>query len=147
MIGTVQFESLIDLIAHYEKNPLYRKVCLTHPVNEEILSRQQNTPAQSNTNGSLASGAVPDDNYVSDPLSAYTDPSTNIRARALYDYTAQRDDELILVKNCIITNVQKKDPGWWKGDYGGRKQHWFPANFVQEIGQWSVPEPPLQWEQ
>ena len=136
MIGLLQFESLVDLIAHYEKNPLYRKVCLTHPVNEEVLSRQNPSP-HNNTNGSPASGAVPDDNYVSDPLSAYTDPSTNIRARALYDYTAQRDDELILVKNCIITNVQKKDPGWWKGDYGGRKQHWFPANFVQEIGQYN----------
>ena len=72
---------------------------------------------------------------------------SNIRARALFDYTAQHDDELNLVKNCIITNVQKKGSAWWKGDYGGRKQHWFPTNVVQQIGQWSVPEPPLQREQ
>ncbi len=53
--------------------------------------------------------------------------------KALYDYVAQRDDELTLRKNCIIHNVKKSDPGWWKGDFGGKKQHWFPANFVSEI--------------
>ena len=63
-----------------------------------------------------------DDNYASE--SAYTDPTENskIRAKAMYDYTAQRDDELTLVKNCIIVNIQKKDVSWWKGDYGSRKQ-------------------------
>jgi phosphatidylinositol phospholipase C gamma-1 len=121
VIGTVQFESLVDLICFYEKHPLYRKVCLKLPVNEELLSRQR-------TNGSSDTDAA----YI--PESGYTDPCTSItKVRALYDYTAQRDDELTLVKNCIVTNVQKKDAGWWKGDYGGRKQHWFPANFVQEI--------------
>ena len=23
--------------------------------------------------------------------------------------------------------------GWWRGDYGGKKQHYFPANYVTEI--------------
>lgn len=122
VIGVVQFESLVDLVAYYEKHPLYRKVCLKLAVNEDLLSRQR-------SNGS----AEADEAYL--PESGYTDPtsSTNSRARALYDYSAQRDDELTLVKNCVITNIQKKDVGWWKGDYGGRKQHWFPANFVMEI--------------
>ncbi len=40
---------------------------------------------------------------------------------------------MTLVKNCIISNIQKKDVNWWKGDYASKKQHWFPANFVQEI--------------
>ena len=98
----VQFESLVDLITYYEKNPLYRKVCLKLPLSEDLLSRQQSSSSRN--------GSTSDDTYVTDP--GYTDPSTsNIRARALYDYNAQRDDELTLVKNCIITNVQKKDPG------------------------------------
>lgn len=30
--------------------------------------------------------------------------------------------------------MKKKDNDlWWTGDYGGKKQHYFPANYVQEI--------------
>ena len=90
----VQFESLVDLVAYYEKHPLYRKVCLKLPVNEELLSRSR-------------IGSLQDEDYI--PETGYADPMTSItRARALYDYNAQRDDELTLVKNCIITNIQKK---------------------------------------
>ena len=32
--------------------------------------------------------------------------------RALYDYRAQREDELSFVKHAIINNVQKQDGGW-----------------------------------
>ncbi|KAG7265050.1 hypothetical protein CRUP_020177 [Coryphaenoides rupestris] len=34
--------------------------------------------------------------------------------RAMYDYKAQRDDELSFVKNATISNVDKQDGGWWK---------------------------------
>lgn len=65
------------------------------------------------------------------------DPTTfvsKVTVKALYDYKAGRDDELTLVKHAIITNVNKQQgSGWWKGDYGGKKQHWFPANYVEEI--------------
>ena len=40
LIGTAQFESLVDLVAHYEKNPLYKKVKLKTPVTEELLARR-----------------------------------------------------------------------------------------------------------
>lgn len=57
-----------------------------------------------------------------------------ITVKALYDYKAQNDDELSFCKHSIITNVRKKDNDlWWTGDYGGKKQHYFPANYVQEI--------------
>ena len=95
VIGMVQFESLVDLVTYYEKHPLYRKVCLKLPVNEELLSRSRN--------GAM----LQDDDYI--PETGYADPTTSTtRARALYDYTAQRDDELTLVKNCIVLNIQKK---------------------------------------
>ena len=41
VIGMAQFESLVDLVAYYEKHPLYRKTCLKVPVNDELLSRTQ----------------------------------------------------------------------------------------------------------
>lgn len=58
---------------------------------------------------------------------------SKLTVKALYDYKARRDDELTLVKHAIITNVNKESGGWWRGDYGGKKQHWFPANYVEEI--------------
>lgn len=29
--------------------------------------------------------------------------------------------------------MDKQDGGWWRGDYGGKRQHWFPSNYVEEI--------------
>ncbi|CAM9184038.1 unnamed protein product [Lampetra fluviatilis] len=52
---------------------------------------------------------------------------------------AHRDDELSFVKNSVIYNVDKQDGGWWCGDHGGKKRHWFPANYVEEM---SIPQPP-----
>lgn len=57
-----------------------------------------------------------------------------VTVKALYDYKAQNDDELSFCKHAIITNVLKKENDlWWTGDYGGKKQHYFPANYVLEI--------------
>ncbi|NXM60651.1 PLCG1 phosphodiesterase, partial [Illadopsis cleaveri] len=65
-------------------------------------------------------------------LSRLTHPSA-CTVKALYDYKAQREDELSFCKQAIIHNVDKQDGGWWRGDYGGKKQLWFPANYVEEI--------------
>lgn len=58
---------------------------------------------------------------------------SKISVKALYDYKAKRDDELTLIKNSVISNVNKCSGGWWRGNYGGKKQLWFPANYVEEI--------------
>lgn len=31
----------------------------------------------------------------------------------MYEYKAQRDDELSFTKNAIISNVDKQEGGWW----------------------------------
>jgi hypothetical protein len=36
-IGSAQFESLIDLVKYYEKNPLYNKVKLKIPVSQTLV--------------------------------------------------------------------------------------------------------------
>ncbi|NWY60140.1 PLCG1 phosphodiesterase, partial [Chionis minor] len=71
------------------------------------------------------------------PLSRLTAGCT---VKALYDYKAQREDELSFCKQAIIHNVDKQDGGWWRGDYGGKKQLWFPANYVEEIVSTQVQE-------
>ncbi|XP_016099258.1 1-phosphatidylinositol 4,5-bisphosphate phosphodiesterase gamma-2 [Sinocyclocheilus grahami] len=52
---------------------------------------------------------------------------------ALYDYRAMRPDELTFYKGVLIHNVTKEANGWWKGDYGGKLQHYFPSNYVEEV--------------
>lgn len=37
--GSVQFESLVELISYYERHPLYKKVKLWYPVSEEVAQR------------------------------------------------------------------------------------------------------------
>lgn len=51
----------------------------------------------------------------------------------MYDYTARREDELSFLANTIITNVLQEHEDWWVGDYGSRKQGWFPVNYVKII--------------
>lgn len=122
IIGTVQFESLVELVSYYERHPLYRKVKLAYPVNDEIIQ---------------CIGHEPDDSAVCES-SMYMEPSTvtsKTTVKAVYDYKARNDDELSFCKHAIITNVSKEEGGWWRGDYGGKKQHWFPCNYVEEVEQ------------
>lgn len=73
------------------------------------------------------------------------DPSaiaSNVTVKAIFDYRAANADELSFCKHAIITNVCKNTDtyGWWKGDYGGSRQLYFPQNFVKEIETGNSPE-------
>jgi len=48
---------------------------------------------------------------------------------ALYDYQAQRDDELSFVINDVISVVDCRDADWWHGQLYGRTGL-FPSNYV-----------------
>ena len=39
VLGTSEFDSLVDLISYFEKHPLYRKMKLRYPINEETLEK------------------------------------------------------------------------------------------------------------
>lgn len=39
VLGTSEFDSLVDLISYYEKHPLYRKMRLRYPINEDTLEK------------------------------------------------------------------------------------------------------------
>jgi len=56
-----------------------------------------------------------------------------VTVKAVFDYQARQEDELSFCKHAVITNVDKQEGGWWRGDYGGKRQHWFPSNYVVEI--------------
>ncbi|XP_029968452.1 cytoplasmic protein NCK2a [Salarias fasciatus] len=55
----------------------------------------------------------------------------NIPAVVKFAYTAERDDELTLLKGSRVTVMEKCSDGWWRGSQAGRVG-WFPSNYVQE---------------
>jgi phosphatidylinositol phospholipase C gamma-1 len=131
IIGNAQFESLSELVEYYEKHPLYRKMKLKYPINEQILQK--------------IGGAESVEDVIYD-VGVYHDPNeftAGMTVRALYDYRAMRTDELSFCKHALITNVEKHDGGWWKGDYNGMVQRWFPSNYVEEVEMEAAKESPL----
>ncbi|KAJ1730154.1 actin binding protein, partial [Coemansia biformis] len=64
------------------------------------------------------------------------------RARALYDYDQQTEDELGFKEGDIIYNVDQLDPGWWAGESeDGLRQGMFPSNFVEMLVAKDEPAP------
>ncbi|XP_068428600.1 cytoplasmic protein NCK2a [Clinocottus analis] len=58
----------------------------------------------------------------------------NIPAVVKFAYTAEREDELTLVKGSKVTVMEKCSDGWWRGGQAGRVG-WFPSNYVlEELG-------------
>ncbi|XP_063311785.1 1-phosphatidylinositol 4,5-bisphosphate phosphodiesterase gamma-1 isoform X2 [Pelobates fuscus] len=136
VLGSSEFDSLVDLISYYEKHPLYRKMKLRYPINEETLEKIGTAEPDY---GALYEGRNPEFYVEANPM-----PTFKCSVRALFDYKAQREDELTFTKNAIIQNVEKQEGGWWRGDYGGKKQMWFPSNYVEEIFSPAEPEPERQ---
>uniref|UniRef100_G3SU76 1-phosphatidylinositol 4,5-bisphosphate phosphodiesterase gamma n=1 Tax=Loxodonta africana TaxID=9785 RepID=G3SU76_LOXAF len=125
MLGNSEFDSLVDLISYYEKHPLYRKMKLRYPINEEALEKMGTAEPDY---GALYEGRNPGFYVEANPM-----PTFKCAVKALFDYKAQREDELTFTKSAIIQNVEKQEGGWWRGDYGGKKQLWFPSNYVEEM--------------
>lgn len=55
----------------------------------------------------------------------------NLPALVKFNYTAEREDELSLVKGTRVIVMEKCSDGWWRGSYSGRSG-WFPSNYVTE---------------
>uniref|UniRef100_A0A672T380 1-phosphatidylinositol 4,5-bisphosphate phosphodiesterase gamma n=1 Tax=Sinocyclocheilus grahami TaxID=75366 RepID=A0A672T380_SINGR len=149
------FDTLFALITHYQQVPLRCnefEMKLTEPVPQTNAHESKDTYirctesfsaemycqhlkalsllvcVQEPDYGSLYEGRNPGFYVEANQM-----PTFKCTVRAMYEYKAQRDDELSFSKNAIIQNVDKQEGGWWKGDYGGKKQLWFPANYVEEI--------------
>ncbi|KAK9766343.1 hypothetical protein K7432_004643 [Basidiobolus ranarum] len=55
-----------------------------------------------------------------------------LKAKALYDYTAQREDEMDLNEGMVIIIVDKSDSDWWLARYGSLTGL-VPANYLEEL--------------
>ncbi|XP_062592731.1 jouberin-like isoform X1 [Saccostrea cucullata] len=51
---------------------------------------------------------------------------------ALYDYRAQRSDELTIFKGDVITVLYKDNDNWWMGELPDGQQGFFPSSYVAE---------------
>uniref|UniRef100_A0A8C1CGM2 Phosphoinositide phospholipase C n=1 Tax=Cyprinus carpio carpio TaxID=630221 RepID=A0A8C1CGM2_CYPCA len=111
-----EFESLMELVDYFRKKPLYRKIKLRYPVTPELIT--------------ISASLYESKQYVE---ANEIEPTV----KALYDYRAMRSDELTFYKGTLIHNVTKEANGWWKGDYGGKLQRYFPSNYVEEVAETS----------
>ncbi|XP_030645805.1 1-phosphatidylinositol 4,5-bisphosphate phosphodiesterase gamma-2-like [Chanos chanos] len=121
--NTSEFESLVELVNYFRNKPLYRKIKLRYPVTPELVNRF----------------SMETDCAALYDIKTYVEPNEiepslpQSTVKALYDYRAMRPDELSFCKGALIHNVAKEANGWWRGDYGGKLQMYFPANYVEEV--------------
>ena len=120
MLGSIPFESINDLIEHYEKTPLFKKNKLKYPCNQKIVQEFGEHPDDDEE------GA--DDLYIAPNLLP-----PKLACQAKYDYRQQKEDELSFNKDALILNIIKYPGGWWQGDTGGQKQKWFPVNYTDQV--------------
>uniref|UniRef100_A0A672PCA8 Phosphoinositide phospholipase C n=1 Tax=Sinocyclocheilus grahami TaxID=75366 RepID=A0A672PCA8_SINGR len=124
VLGTSsEFESLLELVDYFRKKPLYRKIKLRYPVTPELVERFSSI--------TISASLYDSKQYVEANEIEPSLPHSTVKA--LYDYRAMRSDELTFYKGTLIHNVTKEANGWWKGDYGGKLQKYFPSNYVEEV--------------
>eukprot|EP01114_Cavostelium_apophysatum_P020835 TRINITY_DN7092_c0_g2_i1.p1 TRINITY_DN7092_c0_g2~~TRINITY_DN7092_c0_g2_i1.p1 ORF type:complete len:466 (+),score=170.66 TRINITY_DN7092_c0_g2_i1:344-1741(+) len=64
------------------------------------------------------------------------------RAKALFDYDAEEENELSFKENDVITVARIDESGWWEGTCGGRFGM-FPGNYVELIEEKAEQAKPL----
>uniref|UniRef100_A0A8C2WMH2 Phosphoinositide phospholipase C n=1 Tax=Cyclopterus lumpus TaxID=8103 RepID=A0A8C2WMH2_CYCLU len=127
---TTEFESLVDLVNYFRKKPLYRKIKLRYPVTPELVDRFS-TEKDCASLYEVKTYVEPNEIEPSLPQST---------VRAVYRYQSKNPDEHSFSKGALIHNVSKESNGWWKGDYGGKLQLFFPANYVEEVSNNTKPD-------
>lgn len=51
----------------------------------------------------------------------------------VYEYTADKSDELSFSENELIFVIKKNDDGWWEGVMMNGQTGLFPGNYVEPI--------------
>ncbi len=55
----------------------------------------------------------------------------NISVVTVYEYTANKSDELTFGENELIFVIKKNDDGWWEGVMMNGQTGLFPGNYVE----------------
>ena len=67
-------------------------------------------------------------------LISHTVCNFKLQVVVLYDYRAQRSDELNLFAGDEVSVLYKDTDNWWMGELPDGQQGFFPANYVAEEG-------------
>jgi len=70
------------------------------------------------------------DNMSDDSGPSLTPKTYLEKVIAMYDYAAERDDELSFQENSLIYVLKKNDDNWWEGVLNGMTGL-FPGNYVE----------------
>ncbi|XP_072298253.1 GRB2-related adapter protein 2a [Eucyclogobius newberryi] len=104
----------------------------SHMVGRPGLEERAHTIGHTARSHSPMSAALP--RRPSEPLPQDRLPqrASAPQVRALYDFTAEEDDELEFRAGDVIEVLDRSDPSWWKGRLRG-KSGLFPANYTEQL--------------
>ncbi|XP_034989068.1 nostrin isoform X2 [Zootoca vivipara] len=111
-----------------EKDCVHHSVAITCPVKKKHFKQTLSTGATSEEGINRSCPPV----AVSNSLPPENGDAVYGTCTALYDYHAEREDELCLNKGDVIEIHQKEEDGWWYGSLNG-KIGIFPATYVEEL--------------
>ncbi|KAL7861265.1 hypothetical protein AOLI_G00176140 [Acnodon oligacanthus] len=92
-------------------------------------SLEERAQTMGSTGRNSPGGTGPSPRRTSDTLPA---PRSAMQVRALYDFTAEEDDELGFNAGDVIEVLDRSDASWWKGRLRGNVGL-FPANYTVQI--------------
>ncbi|XP_061464561.1 nostrin [Rhineura floridana] len=117
-----------------EKDCVHNSLVITCPVKMERFKRTLSTRVSSEvgTNASCVPATVRNSRLPATTLQPENGDSVCGMCMALYDYHAEREDELCLNKGDMIAIHEKEEDGWWYGSLNGEKGI-FPATYVKEF--------------
>ncbi|KAG8124964.1 hypothetical protein E2320_020247, partial [Naja naja] len=114
-----------------EKDCLHSSVTITCPIT--MKSVKQNLKMKNTGESGISSNCLPETgSSTNSTTSLHPENSESRTCRAVYDYHAEREDELCLSKGDVIVIHHKDKSGWWYGSRKG-KQGNFPATYVEEV--------------
>ncbi|XP_070587824.1 nostrin [Erythrolamprus reginae] len=114
-----------------EKDCLHSSVTITCPVT--MRSIKQTLKMRNTGESEISTSCRPEMGSSSNSTTSLQPANSEGRTcRAVYDYQAEREDELCLSKGDVIVIHRKDKSGWWYGSRKGEKGN-FPATYVEEV--------------
>jgi len=116
-----------------------------HTANRKSYSSESSPSSNSSTNNRNISNVkdvesgidsfpkISDPSLAEDILAKFVKPAPIMKAKVLFDFTAQQPGDLTIHTGEIITILKTNDSGWWVGESDTLDSGAFPYNYVELI--------------